>query len=289
MQRYFLALLLFAFCVSQSHSAKPMMAKDDTLRMGCVAFAKEATSKAFRQIRSFLAKGLGRDIKLTLYPNYHEVIHDLANDNIDVAVLSPLVYLNARSTCALNTLAYGIYRSSGGFTYKSVILVPRESKAKKLTDLAGKKMAYVDIMSVSGYVLPKAALKKVGLSGKKKMTASFHKNHVDAVFAVLRGKADAVSTYDIIFKDSKKLANSRRKLRRLWTSNFVIPSDAFVTTKRVPFGLRKKLRTLLLSYFAAQDKKEADRNELYEGFVPGDPNLYKDLQQFMTEVRAKRR
>ncbi len=288
MQRLCCVLLSLAICISTCHAGTMVTAKD-TLRMGCVAFAKETTSKAFRQIQDYLAKGLGRDIKLTLYPNYHEVIHDLVNDNIDLAVLSPLVYLNARSTCSLNTLGYGIYRSSGGFTYKSVILVPRESEARRISDLAKKRMAFVDIMSVSGYVLPKAALKKAGVTGKKKMKASFHKNHVDAVLAVLKGKADAVATYDIIFKDSERLAKKRRQLRRLWTSDFVIPSDAFVTTKRVPLRLRAKLRSLLLSYYAAQEQKQTASNALYEGFVPGDPNLYKDLSRFMAEIRTKKR
>jgi len=289
LRSFLVSVVVFAGIGTGLAAPQAVLGPDDTLRMGCVAFAKEATAQSYRLIRDYLAEGTKRDVKMTVYPTYHEVVHDMVNDNLEVAVLSPLVYLTARGDCNLDTIGYGIYRSSGDFTYKSVIYVPRTAEARKLADLAGKRMAYVDIMSVSGYVLPKAALSDAGLTGPRKVVAQFFGNHVDAVQAVLTGQADAVATYDIVFDDAPALRGSRKNLRLLWTSDFVIPSDAVVTTRRVPTDVRHRLRSLLLSYFAAQESKQVPTNRLYEGFVPGDPNLYRDLARFMTEVKAKKR
>ena len=257
------------------------------LRMGCVAYAKAATADAYKQVRDYLAKELGQDIALTVYPDYHEVVHDVVNDKLDVAILSPLVYLNAQAERPLHALAYAISRGSGHFTYHSQILVRKDAPEEKLADLAGKKMAFVDLMSASGYVVPKEALVKAGVTGKKNVVATFCKNHHDAVMSVVEGKCDAAATYDQIFIDSKKLGEVKDKLKVLWTSESVIPADAFVATESVPAAQRKRIRSALLAYCVAQDKKACPENGMYEGFVPGDPNLYNDMKRFLERVKVR--
>ena len=261
-------------------------AETTPLRLGCVAFAKEATATAYRQLQAYLTTALGRDVALTLYPSYHEVVHDVVNGRVDLAVLSPLVYLNARRAQTLYTLGYGVYGASGHFTYRSVVVVPRASKLRRLEDLGNARMAFVDRISASGYVLPQEALVRAGVTGPRAVRPSFLGNHVDAVRAVLEGRADAAATYDVVFADAPELAGDRTKLRVIWRSDFVIPSDAVVATGAVDAPTRTAVRAALLSYFAAQHTGEAERNVLYEGFVPGDPNLYTDLERLVATLTA---
>jgi phosphonate transport system substrate-binding protein len=208
---------------------------------------------------------------------------DLVNGKLELAVLPPLVYLNARHERPLETLGYGVYRASGHFSYHSLILVRADSKAASLAELSGKKVAFVDIMSASGYVVPKAALVKAGVAGKKDVKGSFHQNHVDAVRALLRGEVDAAATYDLVFSDSREIAEQKDKLRTLWTGDVVIPSDAVVATPEVSAELRGKLTDALLGYHTAQKQKRAPENRVYGAFVPADPHLYNDLERFLAE------
>jgi phosphonate transport system substrate-binding protein len=166
-------------------------------------------------------------------------------------------------------------------------MVPSHSPIKSLTDLSGRRMAFVDIMSASGYVVPKEALVRAGVTGSKNVQAQFYDNHVDAVQAVLSGKADAVATYDLIFNDSKNLAQRRHKLKVLWTGEFVIPSDAFVATDAVSAADQQRIRVALLSYFADQERGLYPKNGVYEGFVSADPNLYNDLKRFLNQVGSR--
>ncbi|MBI4861401.1 MAG: phosphate/phosphite/phosphonate ABC transporter substrate-binding protein [Candidatus Riflebacteria bacterium] len=279
----FVALVLMG---TVARAAGPSAA-EQPLRMGCVAFAKEATREAYTQIADYLKGQLKREIVLTVYPSYHEVVHDIVNDKLDLAIMSPLVYLHALDERPLHTLAYASYRGSGRFTYRSVMLVRGDSPIGSLADLAGKTVAFVDIMSASGYLVPKEALVKAGVTGAKNVKGSFFKNHFDAVQAVLSGKADGVATYDLVFNDSKRLAVEQKKLKTVWASEFVIPSDAFVAIDSVPLAVRQQLRGALLSYFAVQEQKQCPSNNIYEGFVPADPNVYADLKRFIQSVSSK--
>lgn len=285
MRQSCLCALLVLACLATSvpAPAAEAAASRSALRLGCVAFVKEDTATAYRQLSEYLTKELSSEVALTLYPNYHDAMLDLVNGKLELAVLPPLVYLNARHEKPLETLGYGVYHGSGHFSYRSLILVRADSKAVSLEELSGKKVAFVDIMSASGYVVPKAALVKAGVTGKKDVKGSFHQNHVDAVRALLRGEAEAAATYDLVFSDSREISEQKAKLRTLWTSDLVIPSDAVVAAPEVSVELRGKIVDALLGYYSAQKQKRAAENRVYEGFVPPDPNLYNDLERFLSE------
>ena len=251
------------------------------VRMGCVTFAKETTKIAFTQLRDYLAKDLQMDVELTCHTTYAGIIRDLIDDKVDVAMLSPLVLLRTQSARRLRPVAYGIFRSSGYFSYKSVILVRQDSPFTSLRELAGKRVAFVDPNSTSGYHIPKRALQRVGIKLGDLKKVEFFGNHVDAIKALLQGRVDAAATFEDLVERNDALVKDKRKIRRLWTSNFVIPADCFATTSRVSLPLRKKLRSALLAYYAAQRNREVPLNKLYEGFVPGDPTLYDELKVFL--------
>ena len=253
----------------------------DRVRMGCVTFAKETTKIAFTQLKDYLAQDLAMEVELTCHTTYAGIIRDLIDDKVDVAMLSPLVLLRTQSARRMRPVAYGIFRSSGFFSYKSVILVAQNSPFTSLSDLADKRMAFVDPNSTSGYHIPKRALQRAGVKLGHLKKVEFYGNHVDAIKALLEDKVDAAATFEDLVERNEILRKDRKKLRRLWTSNFVIPADCFATTTRVSLRLRKRLRSALLAYFAAQRERHVPQNELYEGFVPGDPTLYDELKVFL--------
>ena len=267
--------------------ANPALGKERPIRMGCVVFAKEASRVSFQRLSQYLREELKRDIELICRNSYSSIMTDLIQDRLDLAMLSPLLLLETKALKRLRPIAYGIFRSSGFFSYKSVILVKRESPIYTLSDLKGKRMAFVDSHSVSGFGVPRRALKQRGIGLKDLREVKFLGNHVDTVQEVLEGGADAAATYDDLIDLNEELRNRRSKLRRLWTSSFVIPADCFAATPRISLSLRKQIREALLCYFAAQKRGRTERNPLYEGFVPADPSLYKDLEKFLKRDAEK--
>ena len=247
------------------------------LRLGCVGFSKDVTAKAFRELGTYLESKVGSKVTVTVYPKYNEVIHDLVNEKIDMAMLSPLVYLNARSSCQVSTLGVGVYRATGDFAYRSIILAPKGAGIKSLSDLRGKSVAFVDLLSASGFVVPKAAMVSAGVD----VRGTFYGNHIDAVGALVEGKADAACTMSTIFDDSREIAAHRGELDTVWTSEFVIPGDVFVATPSLSSSLSKKIEEALLAYGSAQQKGRAQQNALYKGFEPEQEKLFTGLEEFL--------
>ncbi len=54
-------------------------------------------------------------------------------------------------------------------SYKSEILVKKDSKIKSLKDLKGKKIALQDVTSTAGYTFPLAMLTEAGINATKDM------------------------------------------------------------------------------------------------------------------------
>ena len=258
-----------------------------TLRLGAVASTKETTRKAIRNLRDYLAGDLDCVIDLKIYRRYGSIIKALLRGHVDVAMLPPYLYLEARQGQKLRTLAYTIFRSSGYFSYKSVLLVRRRSSLRSLKDLKGKRVTFVDNESASGYVIPQKAMEKAGVPLSALKSHEFAGNHVDSVLALVNGKADAAASFDEITEISSRLKSHKNNLRRLWTSKTIIPADVFVTTTDVPLEMRKALRLSLICYTAAQRYGKTPKNPIYEGFVPGDPNLYDSLATLIDGKKDK--
>ena len=250
------------------------------LQLGCVAYAKEASAKAYRQVGQYLEDKLGCQVVVTVYPSYQEVIVDIANEKLDLAILSPLVHVCASEACELTVLGHGVYGVSGDFAYRSTIFVRADSSINSLEDLEDKSIAFVDQLSASGFIVPKVALMKESIIEIEEVFAG---NHVDAFRSLLNEDVDACATLNTIMEDEPTLGQHAADIKVLWTSEFVIPSDAFVATAKVSPQLQEKITTLLLQYGQAQREGSSKSNPIFSDFVPEDEKLYDALRGLVNE------
>ena len=277
---YHLSIIVIALFILFSPPLAKATDEQKALQLGCVAYAKEASAKAYRQIGLYLEEQLGIQVAVTVYPSYNEVIVDIANDKLDLAILSPLVHVCASEACELTVLGHGVYGVSGDFAYRSTIFVHADSSISSLEELEDKSISFVDQLSASGFIVPKVALMKAGIV---EMAEEFAGNHVDAFRALLNEDVDACATLNTIMEDEPTLAQHAADVKVLWTSEFVIPSDAFVATAKVSPQLKEKITTILLQYGQAQKEGRSESNAIFSGFVPEDERLYDPLRQLVNE------
>ncbi|MEQ1878709.1 MAG: phosphate/phosphite/phosphonate ABC transporter substrate-binding protein, partial [Bdellovibrionia bacterium] len=116
--------------------------------------------------------------------------------------------------------------------YYSVVVTKKSSGIKKLEDLKGKTLAFVDEKSGSGYLYPKVMLKRKKIDPEKFFKKTyFAGNHQSAILAVVEGKADAAAVFSDSTDGSKSAWSnfspqtiSQQKV--LWVSD-PIPNDPF--------------------------------------------------------------
>lgn len=252
------------------------------LRFGAVGYLKAKTRDSVEPLVNYLSLKLGRDIHLVMYPSYNDVLVALAEPSIDLGLLSPVVFLQAKGALDIKPIANTFY-PSGNFTYKAVILSRKDDPSvKTLADLVGKLVGFVDLFSASGYVVPKLMIEQAGV-GAKNVNDKLFGNHTDAIAALESGEVSAAATYDLVFRHLGDTTRSIADYHVLAESD-PIPSDAVVASSRVDDALVKRIQDELLRFYAySADLPEYD-GYIYPGFIPPDPSLYTSLRAIHDKV-----
>jgi phosphonate transport system substrate-binding protein len=135
------------------------------------------------------ATGLYFDVKVPT--SYAATIEEMCASPTDTMGFIPgLGYVLANARCGVD-VAFKAVRF-GNDWYAAEYVVARDGNIKSLKDLAGKKWAYPDAASASGFLYPSAQLQQEGVKVGESFAAG---GHPQAVLAVLQGKADFATVF----------------------------------------------------------------------------------------------
>ena len=107
-----------------------------------------------------LGQVTGYEFKVSVPTSYAAVIEAMGSNNVDVAWLAPFSYALANQKYGANVILATVRK--GQLTYPSVFITA-DANIKSIADFKGKKFAFVDPASASGYLYPVAAFKNAGL------------------------------------------------------------------------------------------------------------------------------
>ena len=147
-----------------------------------------ASKAAF--IKRYLEAKTPYKYRFSVPTNYIAVVEALGAKRADVATLNAPGYILAHSR--FKTEARLIVERHGSITYQSQIVVRADGPIKSLADIEGKKFAYVDPMSMSGYLMPQKLL----IDNKIKPSETiFAQRHDNVITMVYQGQVDAGATW----------------------------------------------------------------------------------------------
>lgn len=130
------------------------------------------------------ATGLTFDVSVPT--SYAATIEEMcASPENTMGFIPGLGYVLASNRCGVD-VAFKAVRY-GWSVYWSEVLVPRDSGYTSLADLDGKKWAYPDTASTSGYMVPVLMFDQAGITPGEEVEAG---GHNQAVTAVYNGSAD---------------------------------------------------------------------------------------------------
>ena len=161
------------------------------------------------KFKEFLEKNTPYKYEVTIPQSFIAVVEAFGTKRADVAAINTFGYVLAHekygAEARLTVLRHG------ESTYQSQFIAKADGKVKKIEDLAGKKIAFVEPSSTSGYLLPLKTLKDKGIEPKETVFAGKHDNVVSMVY---QGQVDAGATfYSPPSKDEKgaeKMEDARR-------------------------------------------------------------------------------
>jgi phosphonate transport system substrate-binding protein len=174
--------------------------KEEELVMGFVPM-KDAESlvESVEPLAELLSEELGIKVKPFTAVNYVAVVEGLGSGQVDFGFIPPFSYVLANSESNARVVLSAL-RRDGSATYKAQFVVRADSDIHDLDDLAGKKIAFVDPASTSGYLYPAAQLIGLGYDLDKDFETVFAGGHDKALQAVLNGDVDM----GVMFVDARQ-------------------------------------------------------------------------------------
>jgi len=212
-------------------------------------------------IKAALEKATGLAWKVTTMTSYAAQVEGMCSGSIDVGFFAPLqMTLLLGKSCGTPVLGALRKDDTGQLstTYKSQILVRADSGINTLADLKGKKFAFVDALSASGYVYPTLTIKnKTGQEPKTFFSQTiFAGGHPQAALAVYNKQVDGAATF-IDARDSLVAANPDIKTAtKVIDTAGPIPNDGVALRKGFPEDVGKTVVQALQDYAKADDGKK---------------------------------
>ena len=192
---------------------------------------KEKNDATYKPLADYLAKQLGRAVKLRTVDSWEGLAKSLASGETDIALMGPWGYVLANHQAGAEAVATILYQ--GKPEYFAIMVTNPKSGIRKIDDMKGKTFAFGDKGSTSGYLIPNHEFMMRGIDPDKFFSKVIYTKHQAIQTQVTRGELDAGADYNrnrdaMIEQGLIKAVDSHI----IWTSA-PLPNDALALSKEL--------------------------------------------------------
>lgn len=243
----------------------------------------QSTFYTYNRLADYLAEKLGRPVELIQRATYAETNELIRTRQVDLAFICTGAYIRGQREFEMDLLA--VPEIGGKTTYHSYIIVPSDSPAHNWEDLRGKVFAFVDPLSLSGYMAVLALLKSRGEKPEQFFSRTlFTYSHDNSIRAVAEGWVDGAAVDSLVYEAlAKQDPFYRDRMRIIWKSE-PFGAPPVVAPHGLDPVLRAKLRAVLLDMDRSREGREILTLLGVDRFVPGDDRLYDSAREVLNLV-----
>lgn len=200
-----------------------------------------------------LSDYLGIEVEGVEGTEYTAGIEGMASKNVDVMLVSPMSYFQAKARANAELLV----STPTAEDYRTAFITRKDrDDINTLEDLKGKSFAFVDQASSSGYMYPKAKLVKdlnldseqLESSGYFFSTVAFSGSHPTTLTGVLMGDYDAGAVAKQIITQMAEVGQLDESEIKIIAETDIIPNPCYVVRGDLPEDLKAKIKEFFLSY-----------------------------------------
>jgi len=213
-------------------------------------------------LADLLTKVTGLMFQVSVPTSYAAVIEAMGAENVDIGWLAPFAYVLARDKFQSEVILSSV--RGGSKTYTGQIIVHADSDINSIEGLKGKKFAFVDPGSASGFLYPNALLASKGIDYKTAFSETlFAGGHDKVIIAVYNKQVDGGATFgdsvegvptDARTNVVSTLADVMTKVKVIEKTP-PIPNDTVSVRKGLPSALVTQIREGLLAVAGTPDGK----------------------------------
>ncbi len=249
-----------------------------TIGMGVVTSENEADRVIrYRPVVAYLEKKFGVKVDFRNASDYAGVIEAMVANKIQIAHFGPSAYAQAWIVSSGKVMPLlGSVDLAGDLGYFSVAVVKSDSPYQSLDDLKGKRFAFADPNSASGFQAPAFFMKEAGYDPAKHFSSTaFSGSHENSIIALLNGTFDGAATW---WNNEERTNYSRMwdkgmipkgSIRVIWKSPR-LPSSPLTVRTDAP----EAFRTLVRDSFVSM---KTDDPEAWQSLTDGKTGGYRDV------------
>lgn len=262
--------------------------------------------KRYDAFQHLLQEKLGIPVKLFPAADYAGVMQGFAAGQIDASEFSPAAFAGTWLDCKCVEPVVVPREKDGSIDYVAVMITRKDSGITSVEQMKGHSLAFVDPNSASGYLIPSAKLRAMGIDltdGKYFSRIGFSGGHEQGMIAVLNRQYDACMVWtsgqgdeatgftrgvlrSMVDKGMLKMAD----INIIWRSAKV-PNGPWTVRSALPTGLKLAFR----DFMRELPEKHRDIYDSVEqgagvGYQDATLEIYKDMIEMReAERRANRR
>ncbi len=283
-----LAVALALFC-------SEVRVEGRVIAVGSISLSVKDEIADFQPFINYLASRLkGEGIvrgEVVVVRSIGEMADRIQKGDVDLYVDSPFPIVRvARLTGARPFLRRW---KRGKAAYHSLIFVRKDSGIESLANLRGRRVAFDDAFSTSGYLLPKATLIESGLALKEtvELTASVHPDSVGYIFSrddentlfwVLKKRVAAGAIDNISFV---KMAGDRAEELEILTRSIDVPRHVVAHRADLDSSLVAAIREVLVTMHREKEGREVlqdfQNTTRFDPFPQGPEGALKPVEDLM--------
>ena len=169
--------------------------QDEIIKMGFVPMKDgDKLIESVEPLTEMLSKELGVKVEGFTATNYVGVVEGLGSGQVDFGFIPPFAYVLANQESNAGVILTALHKS-GEAKYRSQFIVRKDSGIKSFEDIRGKRVAFVDPSSTSGYLFPGAHLINEGIDIEKDIEYVYGGGHDKALQLLLNGDVDVATTF----------------------------------------------------------------------------------------------
>lgn len=229
--------------------------------------------------RGYMQAKLKRPVEIVQRDSYRETMDLLRLERLDFAWVCSYPYVYLRQE--LRLVAVPLYLSRP--FYRAYLIVSSKNRhVKDLSQLRGKVFAYADPYSLTGHLVPRSQLRRMGEDPEKFFSKTFFTySHRKLIEAVADGLAYGASVDGYVWDSLNTLKPeiTRRTFPAAKSQEFGFPP--FVARRGVADEDFVAVRDMLVGMRQDQQGNALLQDLNLNGFIQGIPNLYDEVAEMM--------
>ncbi|MBI5848216.1 MAG: phosphate/phosphite/phosphonate ABC transporter substrate-binding protein [Nitrospirae bacterium] len=210
-----------------------------------------------RPLAEYLSKKLGIKVRFTILSRYGDVLDRFMSRRMDGAFFGVFTGVLAMEHLDAEPIVHPV-SLDGTSAVQSYIFARKDSNIRSIADMKGRRIAFVDKVTVTGYLYALSFIREHGVKDIRTFFSdiSFTGSHGSTIYAVLDGRADIGTAKSRIFNQLLKKDPGMKEELTIIAKSREFPDATLFLRKDLPAAIRSQIRTILVEMDRNAEGKE---------------------------------